>query len=81
VNEDHYPAHLYMNTIVLITGASTGFGRDAAETLARRGYTVFATMRDSSGRNAANCEALQSQASCERWALTSWIWTSLMMLR
>ena len=38
--------------VILITGSSTGFGRAAAETLTRRGYTVFATMRDISGRNA-----------------------------
>jgi NAD(P)-dependent dehydrogenase (short-subunit alcohol dehydrogenase family) len=54
-----------MNTVVLITGASTGFGRVASETLARRGYSVFAAMRDSSGRNAANCQALQSLAKRE----------------
>src|SRR5438132_3918262 len=58
-----------MSTVVLITGASTGFGRAAAETLARRGYTVFATMRDCSGGNAANRETLQSLASRERLAL------------
>jgi hypothetical protein len=58
-----------MSTVVLITGASTGFGRAAAETMARRGYTVFATMRDCSGSNAANCEALQSLAGRERLAL------------
>ncbi len=58
-----------MNTVVLVTGASTGFGRVAAETLARRGYTVFAAMRDTSGRNRANCEALQSLAEHEGSAI------------
>jgi NAD(P)-dependent dehydrogenase (short-subunit alcohol dehydrogenase family) len=58
-----------MNTVVLITGASTGFGRVAAETLASRGYVVFAAMRDSLGRNATHREALQSLAKRERRTL------------
>jgi len=55
-----------MSNVVLITGASTGFGRAAAETLASRGYTVFASMRDPLGRNASHSEALQSLANRER---------------
>jgi NAD(P)-dependent dehydrogenase (short-subunit alcohol dehydrogenase family) len=51
-----------IDTVVFITGASTGFGRAAAETLARRGYIVFATMRDIVGRNASSCRDLQSLA-------------------
>jgi NAD(P)-dependent dehydrogenase (short-subunit alcohol dehydrogenase family) len=57
------------NSVILITGASTGFGRAAAETLAARGYTVLASMRDSNGKNAPHREALRSLASRERWAL------------
>jgi NADP-dependent 3-hydroxy acid dehydrogenase YdfG len=34
-----------MSKVVLITGCSTGIGRDAAEHLARGGYTVVATAR------------------------------------
>ena len=37
--------------VVLITGSSTGFGRLISTTLARRGYRVFASMRDIAGRN------------------------------
>lgn len=51
-----------MDKVVLITGSSTGFGRATAEALARRGYTVFATMRDCAGRNASHCQALESLA-------------------
>jgi len=40
--------------IILITGASSGFGRLTAEALARAGYTVYASMRDVAGRNAKN---------------------------
>ena len=39
---------------IFITGSSTGFGRLFADILARKGHTVFATMRDTGGRNAKN---------------------------
>jgi NAD(P)-dependent dehydrogenase (short-subunit alcohol dehydrogenase family) len=45
--------------VVLITGSSTGFGRLFAETLARKGHTVFATMRDPGGRNAKNASEIR----------------------
>jgi NAD(P)-dependent dehydrogenase (short-subunit alcohol dehydrogenase family) len=48
--------------VVLITGSSTGFGRLFADTLARRGHTVFATMRDPGGRNAKNASELRALA-------------------
>jgi NAD(P)-dependent dehydrogenase (short-subunit alcohol dehydrogenase family) len=48
--------------VVLITGSSTGFGRLFAETLARKGHTVFATMRDPGGRNAKNGSEIRSLA-------------------
>jgi NAD(P)-dependent dehydrogenase (short-subunit alcohol dehydrogenase family) len=51
--------------VVLITGASTGFGRLFAETLARHGHTVFATMRDPGGRNAANAAEIRALAKKE----------------
>jgi NAD(P)-dependent dehydrogenase (short-subunit alcohol dehydrogenase family) len=40
--------------VILITGASSGFGRLTAEALARDGNTVYASMRDVAGRNAQN---------------------------
>jgi NAD(P)-dependent dehydrogenase (short-subunit alcohol dehydrogenase family) len=48
--------------VVLITGSSTGFGRLFAETLARKGHTVFATMRDPAGRNAKNAGEIRAHA-------------------
>ena len=51
--------------VVLITGSSTGFGRLMAETLARNGHTVFATMRDPAGRNAANAAEIRELAKKE----------------
>jgi NAD(P)-dependent dehydrogenase (short-subunit alcohol dehydrogenase family) len=48
--------------VILITGSSTGFGRLFADTLARNGHTVFATMRDLGGRNAKNASEIRTLA-------------------
>jgi NAD(P)-dependent dehydrogenase (short-subunit alcohol dehydrogenase family) len=45
----------------LITGASSGFGRDTAETLARQGHRVFAGVRDIAGRNAEVAKQLEGK--------------------
>jgi NAD(P)-dependent dehydrogenase (short-subunit alcohol dehydrogenase family) len=41
-----------MNDIILITGASSGFGALTARALAHAGHTVYASMRETEGRNA-----------------------------
>jgi NAD(P)-dependent dehydrogenase (short-subunit alcohol dehydrogenase family) len=51
--------------VVLISGSSTGFGRLFTETLARKGHTVFATMRDPGGRNAQNASEIRTLAGKE----------------
>jgi NAD(P)-dependent dehydrogenase (short-subunit alcohol dehydrogenase family) len=53
------------NQVVVITGASTGFGRLFTETVARKGHTVFATMRDPGGRNAKNASEIRTLAQNE----------------
>jgi NAD(P)-dependent dehydrogenase (short-subunit alcohol dehydrogenase family) len=41
-----------MKQVIVITGASSGFGALAARALAHAGHTVYASMRETSGRNA-----------------------------
>jgi NAD(P)-dependent dehydrogenase (short-subunit alcohol dehydrogenase family) len=42
-----------MKQVIVITGASSGFGRLTANALAHAGHTVYASMRETTGRNAA----------------------------
>jgi NADP-dependent 3-hydroxy acid dehydrogenase YdfG len=50
-----------MSKIVLITGTSSGFGKDTAETLAKAGYKVYATMRGVTGKHAAHAKELEAK--------------------
>jgi NAD(P)-dependent dehydrogenase (short-subunit alcohol dehydrogenase family) len=58
-----------MSQTILVTGATTGFGRLTVETLARQGHTVFAGMRESAGRNRPAASDLQALAATEHWSL------------
>jgi NAD(P)-dependent dehydrogenase (short-subunit alcohol dehydrogenase family) len=55
--------------VVLITGASSGFGRLIAETLARKKFQVFATMRNVKGRNAAAAREIAELAERDSLSL------------
>ena len=48
-----------MSKTMLITGTSSGFGRDTAETLRLAGHTVYASMRGAEGKNFEAAEALR----------------------
>jgi NADP-dependent 3-hydroxy acid dehydrogenase YdfG/predicted lipoprotein with Yx(FWY)xxD motif len=48
-----------MSKTILITGTSSGFGRDTAETLRRAGHTVYASLRGAEGKNPEAAEALR----------------------
>ena len=39
--------------VILVTGASSGFGQATAEALAKAGHTAYAAMQEVEGRNAA----------------------------
>ena len=40
-----------MKYIIVISGASSGFGELTARALAKAGHTVYASMRETAGRN------------------------------
>jgi NAD(P)-dependent dehydrogenase (short-subunit alcohol dehydrogenase family) len=55
-----------MKQVILITGASSGFGAMSARALAVAGHTVYASMRDVAGRNAPQAQALDAYAAERR---------------
>jgi NADP-dependent 3-hydroxy acid dehydrogenase YdfG len=48
--------------IIVITGASSGFGALTARALAKAGHTVYASMRDTTGQNARKVEEVKKFA-------------------
>ena len=52
-----------MNQIILITGASSGFGAMTARALSQAGHTVYAGMRATTARNAPQVQAANDYAA------------------
>jgi NAD(P)-dependent dehydrogenase (short-subunit alcohol dehydrogenase family) len=52
-----------MKQVILITGASSGFGAMSARALADAGHIVYASMRDTEGRNAPQVAAIRDYAA------------------
>jgi NAD(P)-dependent dehydrogenase (short-subunit alcohol dehydrogenase family) len=51
-----------MKQIIVVTGASSGFGRLSANALAKADHTVYASMRDTRGRNAPQVADVEKYA-------------------
>jgi Short-chain alcohol dehydrogenase of unknown specificity len=60
-----------LKSVILITGASSGFGALTARALADAGHTVYASMRETLGRNAAQVLEAQRYADEHRVDLRS----------
>ena len=56
--------------VILITGTNSGFGWLAANSCAVLGHKVYATMRDTKGRNAEKAKALAGRLISKYWMLT-----------
>jgi len=52
---------------IVLTGSSSGFGLITAKTLAKNGHTVYATMRNINGSNAATAQDLTDGQFITMW--------------
>src|ERR1700746_3524885 len=52
-----------MKKVIVITGASSGFGQLTAHELAKAGHVVYASMRETTGRNAPQVETAKKFAA------------------
>jgi len=52
-----------MKKVIIVTGASSGFGALAARALATAGHSVYAGIRDTAGRNAARVAEAREYAA------------------
>jgi NAD(P)-dependent dehydrogenase (short-subunit alcohol dehydrogenase family) len=55
-----------MKQVIVITGASSGFGGLAARALTQAGHIVYATVRETTGRNAAQAAEVERYAAEHR---------------
>lgn len=51
--------------VILVTGASSGFGRLTSEALARAGHIVYGSMRETEGRNSRNAAQFAELSKAE----------------
>jgi Short-chain alcohol dehydrogenase of unknown specificity len=53
-------------SVILVTGAATGIGQLSAHSLAEAGHTIYSSMRDITGRNAARANKEREYAQSHR---------------